>query len=210
MKARMIILLPIIVIVLLILIDFIISFPKYKKELSFWENKLLSYKTDIIETRNGKIEYVKSGEGFPILISHGINGGFDQCLGMSEMYIGHDYEIISVSRFGYLGTPLPKDSSPEAQADAYVSLLDHLSIQRVYIFGNSAGGTSAIQFALHHPDRCAGLILLSSNVPSEETLPPKPLMRMIFGSNYLYWKTVTTFNRKMLSMFIPSNAESRL
>ncbi len=206
----MVVIFLIISIVLLCFIDLFISLPKYKKDLSFWTNELNSYKTEIIETQYGKIEYLESGEGEPILVSHGINGGFDQCLGLSEMYIGKGYNIISVSRFGYMGSTLPEDSSPEAQADAFASLIDHLNIDRVYIFGNSAGGTSAIQFALRHPDRCKGLILLSSNVPSEESLPPKPLMRMIFGSNFLYWKIVTTFNKSMLSMFIPPDVKSSL
>ncbi|NVM01026.1 MAG: alpha/beta hydrolase [Candidatus Helarchaeota archaeon] len=194
----------------LIIIDLIISFKQYQKDLSFWKNKLKSYKTEAMETQYGKIEYLKTGKDVPILVSHGINGGFDQGLGLSELYIGNDYEIIAPSRFGYLGTPLPENSTPDVQADAYAALLDRLGIEKVYMFGNSAGGTSAIQFALRYPDRCVGLILLSSNVPSNETLPPKPVMRMIFGSNYLYWKIVSTFSKTMLSMFIPKNVKSQL
>ena len=198
------------IVAFLIFIDFIFSFKKYKKDLSFWKNKLKTYKTKTMETQYGSIEYLRVGEGVPILVSHGINGGFDQCLGLSELYIGNDYEIIAVSRFGYLGTPLPKKSSPKVQADTFAVLLDRLGIEKVYMFGNSAGGTSAIQFALRHPNRCAGLILLSSNVPSKETLPPKPVIRMIFGSNYLYWKIVSTFNKTMLSMFIPKSVQVQL
>jgi len=65
-----------------------------------------------MKTQYGSIEYLREGEGVPILVSHGINGGFDQCLGLSELYVGNDYEIIAVSRFGYLGTPLPKNHLP--------------------------------------------------------------------------------------------------
>lgn len=198
------------VVAFLIIIHFIISSRKYQNDISFWNNKLKAYETEIIETQYGNIELLRIGKGIPILVSHGINGGFDQCLGLSELYIGDDFEIIAVSRFGYLGTPLPENSTPDVQADAFAALLDRLSIEKAYMFGNSAGGTSAIQFALRYPNRCAGLILLSSNVPSKETLPPKTVMRLLFGSNYLYWKIASTFNKKMLSIFIPKNVKSQL
>jgi hypothetical protein len=47
----------------LIIIDFIIFFKKYKKILSFWKNKLKTYKTKTMETKYGNIEYLRVGEG---------------------------------------------------------------------------------------------------------------------------------------------------
>jgi pimeloyl-ACP methyl ester carboxylesterase len=49
--------------------------------------------------------------------------------------------------------------SPAELADAYASLLDSLHIEKAAILGLSAGGMSAAQFALRHPDRCWGLVL---------------------------------------------------
>lgn len=202
MKIVIKILLVLTVLILIFLLNYIISLNQYKQDMASAISKIESYKTEIFESPYGDIQYFRSGKGIPLLVSHGINGGFDQALGMSELYIGTKYEIIAVSRFGYLKTSLPEDSSPEAQANAYALLMDHLGLEKIYVFGNSAGGTSAIQFALKNPDRCKGLILLSSNVPAEVSLPPKPLMKMIFSSNYLYWQVVSLFNRNMLSMFI--------
>lgn len=91
---------------------------------------------------------------------------------MADTYIGGDYEIIAVSRFGYLGTSLPKDGSPKVQADEYKCLLDRLNVEKVIVFGNSAGGTSAVRFAIQHPDRCKALIFKSSI--SIEALPEVP------------------------------------
>jgi len=51
------------IVAFLIIIDFIISFKKYKKNLSFWKNKLKTYKTKTIKTQYGSIEYLRVGEG---------------------------------------------------------------------------------------------------------------------------------------------------
>ena len=51
------------IVAFLILIDFIFSFKKYKKDLSFWKNKLKTYKTKTMETQYGSIGYLRVGEG---------------------------------------------------------------------------------------------------------------------------------------------------
>jgi pimeloyl-ACP methyl ester carboxylesterase len=76
---------------------------------------------------------------------------------------------------------------PADQADVYAVLLDALGIERSAIFGYSAGGPSAIQFALRHPDRTTGLILMASALPGKAGAPPKAVAQMLFGSDLLFW-----------------------
>ncbi len=47
-------------------------------------------------------------------------------------------------------------------------LLDHLGIERAVIGGMSQGGFVALRFALAHPERVAGLILLSTQAGTED------------------------------------------
>lgn len=117
--------------------------------------------SSIADTRHGPIEYALAGDGPPILMVHGAGGGYDQGLDIGGPLSKKGFRLIAVSRFGYLRTPLPKDASPEAQADAHASLLDTLSISRAAIVGVSAGAPSAMRFARRYPDRCAALVLLS-------------------------------------------------
>jgi len=116
--------------------------------------------SSIISTVRGSIEYASIGEGVPLLFVHGAGGGFDQVLDFATGMNKAGFRCIAVSRFGYLRTPLPDDGSPEAQADLYVSLLDSLDIPEAAILGISAGGPSALQFAIRHPKRCSALVLL--------------------------------------------------
>lgn len=44
-----------------------------------------------------------------------------------------------------------------------VATLDHLGVQRAWLFGTSVGGTLALDFALRHPERSAGLLLYGTN-----------------------------------------------
>src|SRR6185295_17575558 len=89
-----------------------------------------------VETPQGTIEYAETGEGVPVLISHGAAGGYDQGIAIAELF-GTGVRTIAVSRFGYLNTPMPADPSPAAQADIYAALLDQLNIKRIAILGAS-------------------------------------------------------------------------
>ena len=54
-----------------------------------------------METSFGTLEYVVMGEGEPMLIVHGAEGGFDQGIDMTGALAAHGYQLIAPSRFGY-------------------------------------------------------------------------------------------------------------
>jgi pimeloyl-ACP methyl ester carboxylesterase len=114
----------------------------------------------IANTAAGPIEYGEEGEGVPLLSIHGAGGGYDQGLSNVAGLLGKDFRVIAPSRFGYLRTPVPKDTSQAAQADAHDALLAELNVPKVVVVGISAGARSALELALRHPDRVAALILV--------------------------------------------------
>lgn len=114
----------------------------------------------LADTTYGPIEYARQGQGDPLLVVHGAGGGFDQGLLFARGLPERGFTVIAMSRFGYLRTPLPTNATPQVQAEAHVRLLDHLQIEKATIIGASAGAPSAMQFAIRHPHRCSGLILL--------------------------------------------------
>jgi pimeloyl-ACP methyl ester carboxylesterase len=111
----------------------------------------------IMATSLGDLEYAVTGNGPNVLISHSASGGYDQGLASARRFAG--CRVIAPSRAGYLRTPLAVGRTPHAMAAAYSELLDGLGIERAVLVGWSAGAMSAIEFAVHFPDRCAGLIL---------------------------------------------------
>ena len=149
------------------------------------------------------MEYLLEDEGPVVLVSHGVTGGIDQGKWITST-LGGGCRYLYVSRFGYMRSALPADPSPAKQAAAYVELLDHLGIDSVFVIGNSAGGTSLYHFARDYPGRCRGMILQSSVVPGNtKALPPRFLMKTVFGSDFIYWSSVRLFGTLMSRMFIP-------
>lgn len=118
--------------------------------------------SEIAATKLGDIEYAAVGAGPVTLNIHGSPGGYDVSIAGARArpqdFSGR--KIISVSRPGYLRTPLASGRSPAEQADLYAALLDELKIDRVIVSGVSGGGPSALAFAMRHPERTRGLILI--------------------------------------------------
>jgi pimeloyl-ACP methyl ester carboxylesterase len=89
-------------------------------------------------------------------------GGHDQALLLARTAGVPGFRYLAPSRPGYLGTSLSLGRTPQEQADLYRDLLDALGIERVAVMAISGGGPSALQFALSHPERCWGLVIISS------------------------------------------------
>jgi pimeloyl-ACP methyl ester carboxylesterase len=116
----------------------------------------------ILTTSRGPVEYLDTGTGEVILLLHGAMGGYDQAQVLALTIGESNYRYLSLSRPGYLGTPLTAGGTPEEQADLYAEVIDLLHINQVIVFAISGGGPSAIHFALRHRDRCRGLVLVST------------------------------------------------
>lgn len=157
--------------------------------------------TETLETPTGTVEYQTRGAGPPVLVSHGIVGGFDQAVQTGESLFDGDARVIGVSRFGYLGSDLPTDPSPDAQASAFAAVLDDCGVEEAAVVGTSAGGAPAIRFALDYPDRTRALVLIGSNAPSAGPLrgptgPPRVLLR-----DPVFWGLVTYAPWAVLLLF---------
>lgn len=183
--------------------------------MSFWKDlaaarsRIASIPSAICESSLGDIEYCVEGTGPTVLVSHGVTGGIDQ--GMSFV---RDFRILPpachflyVSRFGYLRSTLPPAASPRLQAAAYRELLDHLGLDRVFVLGNSAGGPSAMWFAIDFPQRTKGLILVSTAVPGARVATAP---RAVFKYDPVYWLAVRFAPNALMRLFVPSSLLPRL
>ena len=150
----------------------------------------------MLATRCGPIEFQQAGQGIPLLMIHGSGGGHDQGMAWARPLVQQGVRVIAMSRFGYLRTPRPADASPEAQADAHVCLLDALGIGKAAVMGVSAGGPSAMQTAIRHPDRVSALVLVVPIAYKPGTVaysaPPvsddkDALLLRLLGSDFLFW-----------------------
>lgn len=150
----------------------------------------------VLATRCGPVEFQEAGQGIPLLMIHGSGGGHDQGMAFARALTQDGIRVIAMSRFGYLRTPRPADASPEAQADVHACLLDALGIARAAIVGLSAGGPSAMQTAIRHPQRVSALALVvplahkpaavADSAPAVSDEKDEWLLRLL-GSDFVFW-----------------------
>ncbi len=160
-----------------------VAFLLYKNELGRAREATLRGSL-IAHTDAGAIEYADKGAGIPLLSIHGAGGGFDQGLALAAELVGEGFRIIAPSRFGYLQTPVPQDTSPAAQADAHAALLSKLNVPKSIVLGVSAGARSAIELALRYPDMVTSLILI---VPGTY-FPTRPVsIDASRGNRFVFW-----------------------
>jgi 2-hydroxy-6-oxonona-2,4-dienedioate hydrolase len=155
--------------------SYIASFQRWKRRASTH----MQTKSTLAMTTLGPIEYQSQGEGPRLLVVHGSPGGYDQGVAFSKLLNSPKHTTIAVSRPGYLRTPLSSGRTPEEQADLFAVLLDALGISQATIIGISGGGPSALQFALRHPARCQGLVMISGVTQyysEDELLTAAPLL----------------------------------
>jgi pimeloyl-ACP methyl ester carboxylesterase len=140
----------------------------------------------VYRTAVGPVEAAIFGEGPAVMVVHGAAGGYDQGSVKSEEFTGIQY--ISVSRPGYLRTPLSTGETMEEQADAMAALMDELGIEKAAFIGTSTGGLVSIYFALKYPERCWALVLLSSvNAPLYLQLNTLKGLSPLMKTDFLPW-----------------------
>jgi 2-hydroxy-6-oxonona-2,4-dienedioate hydrolase len=176
----------------------------------------VAYGSTVIATPCGQIEYQDAGLGNPLLAVHGSGGGFDQGMAFAGGLANKGIRVIAMSRFGYLRTPMPIDGSASAQADAHVCLLDALGIKSAAVLGGSAGAPSALQMAIHHPDRVSALILLAplAYKPPSQTNSAPPMARWVentmmavIGSDFLFWSALQVVRGQLIRTVLATPPE---
>jgi pimeloyl-ACP methyl ester carboxylesterase len=163
---------------------------RYRQDLKGARARLAAVERHAISTQWGAVEYAERGSGDPVLVVHGI---YHHCVGglLSVRDLFPDRRVIAPSRFGYLGSSMPPNATPAAQADAFAALLDALDIGRIDVIGLSAGATSALQLALRHPEKVNHLVVLVGNLPGSPTAVVQPSSAKRVNRQLVMWALKT-------------------
>jgi pimeloyl-ACP methyl ester carboxylesterase len=172
-------------------------YRRYRREMNAARARLATVDRHVISTPWGAVEYAERGSGEPVLVVHGI---FHNCVGgLLSVRDFSGRRFIAPSRFGYLGSSLPPNATPAAQADAFATLLDTLNIEQIDVVGVSAGATSALQLALRHPGRVKHLAILVGNLPGSPTAVVQPSCAR-FQRQFFMWALRTVAPATMVRM----------
>ena len=103
----------------------------------------------------------------PAMFIHGLGGS---ALNWTDLMFRMRNEVdgyaVDLGGFGMSPPPRDGDMSPKGHARAIASLIEHLGLAPVHLFGNSFGGAVAINLAARYPDLVRSLTLISPALPS--------------------------------------------
>jgi pimeloyl-ACP methyl ester carboxylesterase len=188
--------------VVLLVVAYLLDRQRLRKE--------LASACRMLKTAVGLVEYVDVGTGPAVLHAHGMGGGADH-VRYCQFLVDAGFRVIVPSRPGYLRTPLrsgstarrkpPWRNTPCEQAALYAALLDALDIPQAAIYAVSQGGASALEFALAHPERCLGLVLVSAftRPQSGEFRPVLPYLKVVMSVDFIMWLLKPILVRSLMS-----------
>jgi len=99
----------------------------------------------------------------PIVMVHGASANLQSMRQPLGETLAREHRVLLFDRPGHGWSAREKlaDSTPQAQAEMIAESLDSLGIARVVMVGHSWGGVLVTAFALQHPGRVAGLVMLA-------------------------------------------------
>ena len=123
-------------------------------------------------------------KNLPVVLLHGAAANLQDmnfALGVTRVI------LIDRPGFGYGNRETQEGKSPAYQSSVLRVVLNQLGVDRAIIVGHSWGGTLALIFALDHPERVAGLVLVAAPTLSAHAVhdAAKKDFRYSFGDGYL-------------------------
>ena len=106
------------------------------------------------------VYYFEEGSGPPFLYLHASTGSADSARPMLP-FLRDRFHCISLDRVGYRRSgPLDRLTTMEEQVEGVAVVHSACTAEPAWVFGHSGGGNWAVAYAVIHPDRVRGLVLM--------------------------------------------------
>ncbi len=109
-----------------------------------------------------EIHYVDQGEGFPILLIHGLAGDHTAWNPQIEAWCGRHRVVVTDTRGAGRSTQVDEPVTIRDLAKDIVAVLDHAGIEKCHLIGRSMGGFLAQHIAFDAPERVHSMVMLAS------------------------------------------------
>jgi 3-oxoadipate enol-lactonase len=124
-----------------------------------------------VRVEGGHLAYATQGAGAPVVFVHAAIA--DSRMWDRELsLVGRDHRAISYDLRGFGGSS--PATGPFSYDEDLRKLLDYLDAPRSFLVGASMGGAFAIDFALAHPTRVSGLLLVAPGLSGGFEGPYEP------------------------------------
>lgn len=152
-----------------------------------------------IQVKNGSIFYslhgdrtrspggVAAAEQKPVVIMlRGLARSIRHWLGFEQVMAKEFFTVCVESRgIGRSDTSAPWDLSTKTMASDVIEVMNHLEIDRAYVFGVSLGGMVALTMGREFPQRCRGIIAANSSIGGVGIMRISPLAIKIILSGLI-------------------------
>jgi 3-oxoadipate enol-lactonase len=109
-----------------------------------------------------EIHYVEKGNGFPMVLIHGLAGDHTAWAAPMETW-SRDHRVLAFDNRGAgQSTQVDEPISTQDMARDTLALMDQVGIDRAHVVGRSMGGAIAQHMALTAPERVHSLVVLAS------------------------------------------------
>lgn len=112
-----------------------------------------------LDVPGARLRYVDHGTGPAVVLMHGFTLDLEIWRPQLE-HLAARHRVIAYDRRGFGGSSAP-GAEPYSHADDADLLLGQLGVERAHVIGHSQGALAALELALAHPTRVAGLALLA-------------------------------------------------
>ncbi len=105
-----------------------------------------------------RLNFHSSGEGFPLIILHGLFGSSDNWQGLAKKF-KEPYRVLALDLRNHGASPHHDDVSYPAMSHDLAEFVDEHQLTESFLLGHSMGGKVAMQFANDFPLRVRRLVL---------------------------------------------------
>ena len=109
----------------------------------------------------GKFTYIEKGEGFPLILLHGLMGGVDNFGSMVDVVADAGFKVLAPD-LKLFKVPLLK-TSIKYLSDYINDFMRHKNLEKAVLVGNSLGGHIALVFSKKYPKKVKGMVLTGSS-----------------------------------------------
>lgn len=117
-----------------------------------------------VDANGIRLHYESVGSGRPVVFCH--EYASDARAWEAQLrYFGRRYRAIAYNGRGYPPSSVPLDDQSWLHRhliDDLTSLLNSLGIERAHVVGQATGGNVALNFAIAHPERVMGLVVIGA------------------------------------------------
>ena len=119
----------------------------------------------------------EAGTGAPVVLLHGLTATRRYVVMGSKSLERSDHRVIAYDARGHgRSSPAPAYGYPELGGDLE-SVMDALGVERAVLAGASMGAHTILSFALRHPERVAGLVVITPSYDPATNDDPERLAR---------------------------------